>query len=150
MPPDLRIFLLDARTQGALARVADGVFDDPIRPDSLATFLAAGNHHMALATCGDEVVGMASAVSTIHPDKLPELWINEVGVAAAHQRQGIGRRLLGRLLELARHLGCREAWVLADPDNAPALALYRAVASPAGTSEASPAVMLTWRTGPGA
>ena len=36
-----------------------------------------------------------SAVHYVHPDKLrPELWINEVGVAASHRRRGLGTRLL--------------------------------------------------------
>jgi hypothetical protein len=32
------------------------------------------------------VVGFASGVHYVHPDKSPELWINEVGVARSHCR----------------------------------------------------------------
>jgi GNAT superfamily N-acetyltransferase len=53
-------------------------------------------------------------VHYVHPDKPAELWINEVGVAPSHQRQGVGQRLLGALFELGGSLGCREAWVLTE------------------------------------
>ncbi len=62
---------------------------------------------------------MASAVHYVHLDKVPELWINEVGVAPSHQRQGIGRRLLEALLQHGRALGCAETWVLTEEENAP-------------------------------
>ena len=64
-----------------LDRVADDVFDYPIDPRWTAEFLADRRHHLAVALDGDLVVGMASAVHYVHPDKPPELWINEVGVA---------------------------------------------------------------------
>ena len=46
------------------------------------------------------------------------------------------RRLLQKTLEHARALGCVNAWVLTEPDNARALGLYRKVggASPEPTS----------------
>ena len=59
-----------------------------------------------------------------HPDKPRELWINEVGVAPAWRQLGVGTKLLKKTLEHARAPGCREAWVLTEPDNVAALALY--------------------------
>ena len=64
------------------------------------------------------VAGFASAVRYVHPDKPSELWINEVGVAPAFHRRGLGKAIMARLLEQARADGCREAWVLTDEDNA--------------------------------
>jgi aminoglycoside 6'-N-acetyltransferase I len=52
---------------------------------------------------------------------------NEVGVAPEYQRAGIGKRLLLALFALGRELGCREAWVATEHDNAAALGLYAAV-----------------------
>jgi len=75
------------------------------------------------------VVGMASAVDYVHPDKAPQLWINEVGVAPSHQQRGIGRRLLDALLAHGRTLGCTEAWLGTEPDNAPARRLYEGTGS---------------------
>ena len=69
---------------------------------------------------------MASGVHYVHPDKAPQLFVNEVGVSASHRGKGIGRLMLQRLVERATELGCTEAWVLTDEDNAPANRLYAA------------------------
>ncbi len=69
------------------------------------------------------VVGMASGLHYVHPDKAPQMFVNEVAVAPAFQRRGLGRRLVGALLEHGRGLGCGEAWVLTEASNA-ALAMY--------------------------
>ena len=57
-------------------------------------------------------MGFASGVDYIHPDKPREFWINEVGVAPSHRDRGLGKAVLRTLLDHARALGCREAWVL--------------------------------------
>jgi len=105
--------------------VADGVFDDGLDAAATRTFLDDPRHHLAVAIDDALVVGFASGVHYVHPDKpCPELWINEVGVADAYQGRGIGKLLMQALLDRARGLGCREAWVLTDRDNAPAVRLY--------------------------
>jgi ribosomal protein S18 acetylase RimI-like enzyme len=70
------------------------------------------------------VVGMVSAVHYVHPDKPAELWINEVGVAPTHRRQGIARRMLAEMLEVGRGCGCVNAWVLTERSNEAAIKLY--------------------------
>ena len=107
-----------------LERVAPDVFDHAVRPEFAADFLSDSRHHIAVAIDDDVVVGFASGVHYIHPDKPPELWINEVGVAPTHQRQGTATRVLDALFARGRELGCREAWVLTERDNAAAVALY--------------------------
>ncbi|MPY65461.1 GNAT family N-acetyltransferase [Deinococcus sp. SDU3-2] len=107
-----------------LQNVAPGVFDHDLRPDSLAAFFADPRHHLAVALDGGVVVGMASGFHYVHPDKPPELFINEVGVADEYQGQGLGRRLLDALLAHARTLGCVAAWVLTEEDNPIARRLY--------------------------
>ncbi|MFL5520900.1 MAG: GNAT family N-acetyltransferase [Gemmatimonadales bacterium] len=69
----------------------------------------------------------------MHPNKPPELWIDEVGVAPSHQRQGLGQRLLAELLRHGTALGCVQAWVLTSPMNEAAHALYRAEGGQAAT-----------------
>jgi ribosomal protein S18 acetylase RimI-like enzyme len=107
-----------------LHRLADEVFDEPIDPARLARYASAPGHMMLVALDGGLVVGQIAAVVHYHPDKPTELYIDELGVSPAWQRQGIGRRLLGAMLELGRAQGCEEVWVGTEPDNAAAKALY--------------------------
>lgn len=123
-----------------LARAAGDVFDHPVDPDLTAEFLSDPRHHLAIAIDAGQVVGMASGVHYIHPDKAPELWVNEVGVAPSHQGQGVGRRVLGVLLEHGRALGCNEAWLLTDDSNAAARRMYAA----AGGRESESQIMITF------
>jgi ribosomal protein S18 acetylase RimI-like enzyme len=137
---DIRI--LASGDETVLASVAPGVFDHEVDPALTAEFLRDPRHHLAVALDGATVVGFASAVDYVHPDKPRELWINEVGVAPSHQRQGLGQRLLRAVLELGGRLGCRDAWVLTSPANGPAVRLYEAAG---GTDMADPPMMFTFR-----
>ena len=92
-----------------LEQVAVDVFDNEVDPRWSAEFLADPRHHLAVALDDGQVVGMASAVHYVHPDKPPELWINEVAVAPSHHHRGIGRQLLDALFARGRTLGCQEA-----------------------------------------
>jgi ribosomal protein S18 acetylase RimI-like enzyme len=131
---NIRILLLGADDASVLLRVAPGVFDGPVDPRWTSEFFADSRHHLVVALDGEEVVGMASGMHYVHPDKPRELWINEVGVAPTHQGQGIGRQLLDRLLAHGRALRCEVAWVLTDSANPPAERLYES----AGGVEAPP------------
>ncbi len=120
------IMLLGPSDAAVLDRLAPQVFDHAVRQDWCAEFLTDARHHLVVARDGEIVVGMASAVDYVHPDKARQLWINEVGVSPAHRSQGVGRRLVERLVELATELGCTEAWVLTDSGNVAANRLYAA------------------------
>ena len=124
-----------------LSRVAEGVFDNPVDPQRSAEFLRDPRLHMAVAIDSGLVVGFASGVDYIHPDKPAEMWINEVGVAPTHRQQGIGKAVLGALLSDAKRLGCRSAWVLTDKSNESAIALYTAIGGNAGIEGASDAIV---------
>jgi len=109
-----------------LTNVAEDVFDDPIVETSAQEFLGDPRHRLVVALDNNLVVGFVSAVIYVHPDKpAPELWINEIGVAPIHQRQGIGKALMQLVLEEAKRSGCSEAWVLTDRTNLPAMAMYK-------------------------
>lgn len=124
-----------------LDHVADDVFDDPIDPRWCAEFFADPRHHLVVALDGELVVGMASGVHYVHPDKAPELWINEVAVASTHSGRGLGRRIVATLVEHGKTLGCHEAWVLTSPTNEPAKRMYRAAGAVADELN----VMYTYR-----
>ena len=144
--PSFTIRILGPDDAAVLDRVAPDVFDHDVDPRWTAEFLADPRHHLAVALDGATVVGIASGVHYVHPDKPPGLWVNEVGVAPTHQGRGIGRQLMQALLARGRELGCREAWVLTEYTNAAARRLY---ASVGGTEPPEPTLMISFRLAPG-
>jgi len=136
VPPQLEIRQVKPGHAALFERVADGVFDEPIDVDRLAAYLAEPGHHMLVALHGGDVVAQVAAVVHRHPDKPTELYIDEVGVAPAFQRQGLARRMFDEMLALGKALGCEEAWVGTEPDNVAARGLYESRGA-----EAEPFVM---------
>lgn len=125
---DVQVRVLRAGEEHVLRQVATDVFDKPIDPPAAGAYLADGRSHMAVALDRGVVVAFASGIHYLHPDKpTPELFVNEVAVAPTHRRRGLGRALLEALLTHAGGLGCRSAWVLTEPDNEAAVALYAAL-----------------------
>jgi ribosomal protein S18 acetylase RimI-like enzyme len=120
----VEVRILTSRDIALFDKVADEVFDNPINPELASAFLADPLHHIAAGIEDGVVVGFASGVDYIHPDKPAELWINEVGVAPPHHARGIGKRIVACLLEHGVSIGCRTAWVVTEAGNAPARALY--------------------------
>ena len=139
----MEIKLLGPGDAAVLAAVDPDVFDDAIDPRKTDEFLSDPRHHLVAAIDDGVVVGFASAVHYVHPDKRrPEMWINEVGVAGTHRGRGVAKAILQRLFDEARALGCVEAWVLTDRENEPALRLYK---SSGGVEAPGDTVMLTFR-----
>ena len=118
------IVRLSPDNAGLLDRIAEDVFDEPVRPDRLAAYLADPGHIMLVAVSDGIVIGQCAAVVHRHPDKVAELYIDEVGVSPAFQRKGIARAMVERMLAIGNELGCGEAWVGTEPDNLPARGLY--------------------------
>ena len=110
-----------------LKDIAPEVFDYEINPQYLAAFLGDPRHTMYLAVDDQVVVGMASAVEYFHPDKPPQLWVNEVGVALSYRKRGIGRQLVQKLVASAKDRGCIYAWLGTSTDNAAAQACFSSV-----------------------
>jgi ribosomal protein S18 acetylase RimI-like enzyme len=83
---------------------------------------------MLVAFDGGLPVGfvLAHELPRRHGDR-SKLFVYEVDVAETHRRRGIASALLERLAELARERGIRVGFVLTEPDNGPANALYRDV-----------------------
>jgi ribosomal protein S18 acetylase RimI-like enzyme len=132
-----------AREEAAvLDCVADGVFDDPIDAAWCAEFFADPRHHIAVALDGQRVIGMATGVHYLHPDKPAELLINEVGVAEPYRNCGVGRRMLDALLKHAVVIGCEGAWVLTEASNAAARKMYQAAG---GVEQRESPIMIEFR-----
>ena len=139
----VEIRILQRGDETVLFNVTSDVFDDPISMHSAQEFLGDARHHLAVAVENDVVIGFTSGVHYVHPDKLlPEFWINEVGVAPTHRARGVGKALLRALLEVARGVGCAEAWVLTERENTPAMRLYRSLGGDEALDET---VMFTFR-----
>jgi aminoglycoside 6'-N-acetyltransferase I len=138
--------MLGPSEAAVLERVAPDVFDEAVDPVLTREFLTDPRHHLAVALDEGVVVGMTSAVHYVHPDKRSQLFINEVGVAPTHHRQGIGRRLIALILERGRELGCTEAWVGTELGNTAARGLY---ASTGGVEDAEPFALYVYPLGGG-
>jgi ribosomal protein S18 acetylase RimI-like enzyme len=105
-------------------------------------FLSSEGHHLLVAVdSGDErPIGFISGVETTHPDKGTEMFLYELSVAEGHRNRGIGSALVGALADLAREHGCYGMWVGTEPDNAAAIATYKA----AGAAPPEQFVTLEW------
>ncbi len=116
------------RITGADAALFDSlapeVFDEPVVSARLAAYLADPDTMMVLAFEGDLVVGQCAGVIHRHPDKPTELYVDEVGTASTHLRQGIATAMMNELFAWARELGCKDAWLGTELDNTEANALY--------------------------
>lgn len=111
-------------------RIADDVFDAPPTLERLSDFLAQENHALFLAVDRDSqlVVGQVRGVVHHQPDGARQLYLDNLGVTGASQRQGIGRALVERLMQWAAKTYAVElCWLGTEPENDDANAFYRAL-----------------------
>lgn len=125
--PAYTIHVVTRSNASLLDRVDDDVFDHEVQPGLLRTFLENPATLLVVAVADGEVIGMASGIMYVHPDKPLALFINEVGVSGRYHRQGIGHALVSALLGKGREAGCAEAWVATEVSNAPARRLYESL-----------------------
>jgi L-amino acid N-acyltransferase YncA len=107
----------------------------PRLSERMLTFLSDvdGVRHIAVAArVGGRCVGIARAVISHGNPGVADV---SVAVADAHQRQGLGRRLVEALTIHARGLGIRELEATIHPGNDAARALARSVAATASYDE---------------
>ena len=119
------------------------LLDGPADEAATRRFLASASHHWLVAYVDGQPAGFVTGVELTHPDKGTEMFLYELGVDAAFRRQGLGRQLTAALAVVARERGCYGMWVATEPDNAAALATYRA----AGATSSEPAIVLGWTFG---
>ena len=124
MPEEITTHRLTRETAGLLENIAEEVFDGEINPQRLAAYLGSPECLMIVAVCGKQVVGQVAAYVHRHPDQASDVYIDNLGVAPPFQRRGVARRLVDEVLAWARTLDCRQAWIVTDPDNSAARALY--------------------------
>jgi ribosomal protein S18 acetylase RimI-like enzyme len=145
---EIEIRVLQRSDEHVLRQVAADVFDHPLDPALTREFLADPRHHMAVAIDAGVVVGFASGVHYVHPDKAPELWINEVAIAPTHRRRGLGQAVVRALLAVGRAHHCTCAWTLTYRGNAAARALYASAGGEEGADRSGPSAGMLGYTFP--
>ena len=79
--PAISIHAVRQANAALLDSVDNDVFDHEVRPELLRAFLANPASLLVVAVADGQVVGMASGISYVHPDKPLALFINELGVS---------------------------------------------------------------------
>lgn len=142
---DLEIKLASIEDLPAIEKVEAGLFDYAVKPERAREFLNDARHHLVLASHKHRIVGMASAIHYVHPDKDPALFITEVGVLEAYRNHGIGRTLVRKMWAHGRSLGCHEIWMATEHSNIPARKAYVAAG---GVEDKEPVVLITFPESP--
>ena len=102
-------------------------------------FLADPRTFLLVVEDGDVAVGWLYAYELVRPDGRRASLLYEIEVAEEARGRGCGRALIEALLAKARSRGHFETWVLSEPGNEAAEALYSATAG-----QAAPQIMFTW------
>lgn len=115
----------------ALFRLMAEVFEEPrgtLGERYVERLLSRADFWALAALENDEVVGGLTAHALpMTTSESSELFIYDVAVGSAHQRQGIGRQLFAALREQAAAEGIDVLFVPADNEDVHALDFYRAI-----------------------
>lgn len=133
----------DEAVARAMFEMMADVFEEPGEPLSdgyLKRILGREDFWAMAAFEGEDLVGAVTAHALpMTRSETSELFIYDLAVRADRQRRGIGRHLVGVLLERAALAGLEVAFVPADDEDDHALAFYRAIGG-----EASPVTFFTF------
>jgi len=105
-------------------QVAEDAFDESVRANRLAAYLASPGHFMIVALADGVVVGQCAAVIHRHPDKVSDSISTRSASRPPSSARASRRKMLDAMFAIGREHGCEEAWVGTEPDNVAARALY--------------------------
>jgi aminoglycoside 3-N-acetyltransferase I len=105
----------EQETYGA-ARPCDHYMQTLLASDSFAAFVAVES--------GQVIGGLTAYILPMFQKERTEIYIYDLAVAASHRRRGIATSLIRELMEFGRRIGACVAFVQADRDDAPAIAMY--------------------------
>jgi aminoglycoside 6'-N-acetyltransferase I len=126
----------------ALLLTAAPLLDRSPDREAARAFLADPRNYFLLATVDGHPAGFIRAHALAQFDTpRPQFFLYEIGVDPAFQRRGIARALIETLHDHARALGAEEDFVLTNPSNGPAMALYRATG---GVQDEEEAIVFTY------
>ena len=100
-----------------LDRVRPGLSETPLDPAQVWAYLATRINELVVALDAGEVVGFACGTAVMYPNAPTGFMVSSVVVHPDARRQGIGTRLLSRLMELAEDRGCAHIWARASDEN---------------------------------
>ncbi|MXM62043.1 GNAT family N-acetyltransferase [Streptomyces sp. HUCO-GS316] len=122
--PILRIRTVTEEDLPELHRLDNEVFERNAYPYFvLRQFFDAYGGHLLVIDDGANLLGYVFA--TAPDDKVS--WILSLAVRPGLQGQGLGRRLMGEILDHVRSAGVREVWLTVEPGNDTAVLLYRSM-----------------------
>jgi GNAT superfamily N-acetyltransferase len=100
---------------------------DAAAPD---LFLEDPRTHAFVALDADQVVGWCFGYELFRPEGRWMMVLDGIDVLQARRREGVGRALLDRFVELARSKGHAKMWLLMDAGNDVARRLYEGAGAP--------------------
>lgn len=109
-------------TEGDLdvvVRIEQGVHAHPWTRGNFSDALASG-YVCKVYEDGQDMLGYAVMMPVVD-----EIELLDIAIAAAHQRKGLGRSLLGEAMNIARGMHMRRMLLEVRPSNAAALGLYQ-------------------------
>jgi ribosomal protein S18 acetylase RimI-like enzyme len=112
-----------------LSTTADDVFDDDLDDGLVERYVNSDTHMLVAAIIDGVVVGQSQGSIQHHVDGDSQLYIDNLGVAPTHQRHGTATQLLNEIIAWGRESGCRQAWIVTEPDNTAANLLYDSMGS---------------------
>lgn len=93
--------------------------------NSAAAFLTDDQNWLFAAICNGAIIGFACGYELLHHAGFRMLYIHEIGVAEAFQRQGVGTALIHALKDSCRERGISRFFLFTAQSSTAANALYR-------------------------
>ena len=93
--------------------------------DSAAAFLSDERNWLFAALQDDSIIGFACGYELLHHSGIRMLYIHEIGISEAFQRQGVGTALIATLKDACHAHGISRFFLFTSQNNAAANALYR-------------------------
>src|SRR5262249_39092950 len=113
-PGDVDVLTLLAREDDDFDLEGQAGRETPLASRPASEFLAHPDLLTWVALAGKDVVGFVFChVLRMRKEPARELLLYEIGVRSAWRRRGVGRRLIGAMVEWMRAEGIVTAWVLA-------------------------------------
>jgi ribosomal protein S18 acetylase RimI-like enzyme len=113
------------RDPRVLVRLVEAVGERAIVAEEAEQFLVDPAVVAIGGYCDGKPAGYLIGYLVTRLDGARMLIVYDLAVATAARRRGVGRRMIGAALGVARRAGAAKAWVVTDDANASALALYR-------------------------